>query len=229
MRRILVAASALFLGMSPIQSASADVVVELFTSQGCSSCPPADKLLGELAKRDDVIALSLHVDYWDYLGWKDQFANPAFTQRQRGYAAHSGSSMIYTPQMIVGGVDSVVGTRSMELADAINKHLSQKPSVQMEAKRSGNVITVRAETKSQRRMVVQLVQYSPKETVSIKRGELAGHQLTYHNVVRGWTKIADWDGNTPLSFDTKTASDTPAVIIIQDGISGPILAAQKVN
>lgn len=231
MRNVLAAMSALLLGVLPMQSANADVVVELYTSQGCSSCPPADVLLGKLSKREGVIALSLHVDYWDYLGWKDEFANPAFTQRQRGYAAHAGSSMIYTPQMIVGGVDQVVGTRGMELADHINKHAARPEPVALEAKRKGSAVMVRAEAKGQtpRRMVVQLVHYSPSETVAIKRGELAGHKLTYHNVVRSWSKVADWDGATPLNFDTKAVSDAPAVVIIQDGVSGPILAAERVN
>ncbi len=98
-------------------------------------------------------------------------------------------------------------------------------------KRSGNSVMVRAEAKSAtpRRMIVQLVHYSPSETVSIHRGELAGHQLTYHNVVQAWTKVADWDGATPLSFDTTASSDAPAVVIIQEGFSGPVIAAEKVN
>ena len=95
------------------------VVVELFTSQGCSSCPPADALLHELSKRDDVIPLALHVDYWDYIGWKDSFAQPAFTARQRGYAQASGRRAIYTPQMIIGGQFDVVGNRPMDVAAII--------------------------------------------------------------------------------------------------------------
>ena len=121
MRKLLTHALAGFLALAPLEGARADVVVELYTSQGCSSCPPADALLEQLAARDDVIALSLHVDYWDYLGWQDAFANPAFTKRQRGYAARAGSSMIYTPQMVIGGRDHIVGTKGMELSDLIAK------------------------------------------------------------------------------------------------------------
>ncbi|MDA8746731.1 DUF1223 domain-containing protein [Litoreibacter sp.] len=231
MRKFSAALTALVLGFAPVQSASADVVVELFTSQGCSSCPPADVVLGKLAKRDGVIALSLHVDYWDYLGWKDAFASPAFTQRQKDYAAYAGSSMIYTPQMVVGGVDSVIGTRGMELADQIAKHKALPERVSLNAKRSGNAVMVRAQAKKNapRRMVVMLVQYSPNETVSIQRGELAGRSLTYHNVVQNWTKVADWDGVAPLSFDAKTSDGAPAVVIVQDGTAGPIVAAVKVD
>lgn len=93
-------------------AASADektVVVELFTSQGCSSCPPADALLAELDKSADVIALALHVDYWDYIGWKDSFADPENTERQRGYARAAKARSIFTPQMVIGGVDHVIG------------------------------------------------------------------------------------------------------------------------
>jgi len=120
MIRHLMAAALAAVTLTPAGQANADgpVVVELFTSQGCSSCPPADKILGELAKRDDVIALSLHVDYWDYLGWKDDFASPAHTARQQGYATALGERMMFTPQMIIGGTDSVVGSRAMELISA---------------------------------------------------------------------------------------------------------------
>ncbi len=231
MRKGLAIAATLMLGLLPVQQASADVVVELYTSQGCSSCPPADALLGQLAKRDGVIALSLHVDYWDYLGWKDAFANPAFSDRQRRYAAVAGSSMIYTPQMIIGGKDHIVGTKGMDLADTIAKHSALPEKVTISAKRSGEAVMVRAQAKGAApgRMVVQLVQYSPSESVSIKRGENAGRQITYHNVVMGWTKVADWDGKTPLSFDTTAQGDRPAVIIIQEGLGGPIVAAAKVN
>lgn len=231
MRKGLAAATALVLGFAPVHSASADVVVELFTSQGCSSCPPADVLLGKLAKRDGVIALSLHVDYWDYLGWKDAFASPAFSDRQRRYASAAGSSMIYTPQMIIDGRDQVVGTKGMEVADLIASHKAAPKQVNMTATRAGAAITVRAEPKAggPARMIVQLVEYVPSQTVSIKRGENAGRDVTYHNVVTAWTKLADWDGKTALSFEAKAVTDQSAAIIIQEGLGGAIVAAAKVN
>jgi hypothetical protein len=98
------------------------VVVELFTSQGCSACPPADMMMADLAARDDVIALSLHVDYWNYLGWEDTFSQAVFTERQYGYGRAAGSTVVYTPQIIVGGQDRVMGARAMELADRIAAH-----------------------------------------------------------------------------------------------------------
>jgi hypothetical protein len=92
------------------------VLVELFTSQGCSSCPPADALLHKLARRDDVVALALHVDYWDYIGWKDTFAKAAHSARQRAYAREAGRRMVYTPQMIINGADHVVIGRPISTA-----------------------------------------------------------------------------------------------------------------
>lgn len=207
------------------------VLVELFTSQGCSSCPPADEVLGQLTKRDDVIALSLHVDYWDYLGWKDSFADPAFSNRQKAYAAAASSTMIYTPQMIVGGVNSVVGTRTMELMDHLAAHQSKARAVELQLAKSDGDIVVRGEAirKLPARMVVQLVRYSPKETVKIKRGENAGRNITYHNVVTSWRVIGTWDGDAPLDVSAPLDGDEPSVIVVQDGASGPVLAVARID
>jgi hypothetical protein len=124
----------------------APVVVELFTSQGCSSCPPADALLAELAERDDVLPLALHVDYWDYIGWADTFASPAFTERQKLYARAAGHRTIYTPQMVIGGVDQVVGFQPMEVADLIEAHRAKPPQAgtqaRMALRRDGDRLTV---------------------------------------------------------------------------------------
>ena len=117
MRALCAAAlSIMSLGL-PGAAQDSPVVVELFTSQGCAACPPADALLGELARHEDVIALALHVDYWDYIGWEDVFARPEFTQRQHAYGHAAGSTVVYTPQMIVGGQERVVGVRPMAVAD----------------------------------------------------------------------------------------------------------------
>uniref|UniRef100_UPI002FDA0931 DUF1223 domain-containing protein n=1 Tax=Pontibaca methylaminivorans TaxID=515897 RepID=UPI002FDA0931 len=98
------------------------VVVELFTSQGYPSCPPADAMLAELAGREDVLPLALHVDYWDYMGWKDTFASPENTARQRGYAAAGERKMVYTPQMVINGADHLVGTRFRDISALIDRH-----------------------------------------------------------------------------------------------------------
>ena len=206
------------------------VVVELYTSQGCSSCPPADALLHELAERDDVIALALHVDYWDYIGWKDIFANPAYSNRQRTYAVVGGRRSVYTPQMIVNGTTSVVGAKAMSIADAITKHRAMKSPVDISVERSGDTLSIRARNSgSATPMVVQLVRYSPKEDVRITRGENAGHHLSYAHVVNEWRVLAEWSGRRDLSIEADAAGDAPVVVLIQASGQGRILAAAELR
>jgi len=209
----IIALTATFTGS---QDARGDVVVELFTSQGCSSCPPADALLGQLAKKDGVIALSLHVDYWDYLGWKDAFAQPGFTTRQRGYAHAAGSSMIYTPQMVIGGKDHIVGTKAMELSELIMRHAAAPKPIALSAERRGEAIVIRAQGKAALpgAMVVYLVRFSPSETVSIKRGENAGREMTYHNVVTSLVKVADWAGEADLNAEVPVNDGKRGAVIV---------------
>lgn len=214
---------------SPVAS-SGDVVVELFTSQGCSSCPPADALLAEIVDREGIIALSLHVDYWDYLGWKDEFARAEFTQRQRGYASLAGSSYIYTPQMVIDGTSHIIGTKAMKLSDALMAHARRPEAAQVEAKRQGDKVRLRIEPAGETPggLAIYVVSYAPSKTVSIRRGENAGRQMTYHNVVVGWQKLTDWDGGATLEATFPLERDTQAAVIVQSGFSGPIIAAGKV-
>lgn len=215
--------------------ASADtrpVVVELFTSQGCSSCPPADAFLHELSQRDDVIALALHVDYWDYIGWKDSFAQPAFTARQKAYANSGGRRSVYTPQMIIGGLDHVVGTHEEDAATLIQRHAGLDTGVEVALERDGSgVLTIRAEAEAGVKgpMIVQLVRYAPSQTVEITRGENAGRVVVYANVVTEWVTIGEWDLSAPLMLQTRTAGDAPAVVILQRPGAGPIMAAARLR
>ncbi|MEM1316203.1 MAG: DUF1223 domain-containing protein, partial [Pseudomonadota bacterium] len=130
-------------GEGAAQEAQGLVVVELFTSQGCSACPPADELLGELAQRDDVLALSLHVDYWDYLGWRDVFAHPMFTKRQKDYRASTGMRSVYTPQMIVHGAAALVGSRRGDVMAEIETAKMTDAVARVELMREGDRIEVR--------------------------------------------------------------------------------------
>ena len=205
------------------------VVVELYTSQGCSSCPPADELLHELADRDDVIALALHVDYWDYIGWKDSFADPAHTQRQRAYARAAGSRAIYTPQMIIGGKDHVIGTKPMQVADLLRMHSNQTPEVEITLQRNGDRIVVEAASKMPQPMIVQLVRYNPQAEVSIKRGENAGRTLSYANIVTEWRVLTEWDGETPLLTTEAIEGEAPVVVIVQRSGHKEILAADQIR
>ena len=209
------------------------VVIELYTSQGCSSCPPADALMRDLAKRADVIALSLHVDYWDYIGWKDKFADPAFTARQRAYARQAKHRSIYTPQMIVGGSDHVVGTHAKDVAALIARHGAKAPALSLSAARSGARMQVSAPAlRAARPMVVQVVRYTPSASVKILRGENAGKTVDYANIVTEWSRVGEWDGRAPLMMDVKIGGDAPAVVIVQEVAKrgpGAILAAARVK
>ena len=147
--RALLAATALT-GILTMTQAAADspVVVELYTSQGCSSCPPADAFLHDLAKRDDVIALALHVDYWDYIGWKDSFAKPEYTDRQHAYAHAANATTVYTPQMVINGKDHVIGSRPMEVIDQVMRHREAVTPVDVTVSRSGDAIDITARCRS---------------------------------------------------------------------------------
>jgi hypothetical protein len=212
------------------QTRPAPVVVELFTSQGCSSCPPADALMIQLAKRDDVIPLSLHVDYWDYIGWPDEFGDPFHTLRQKAYARVGGRRMIYTPQMVVNGQEDIVGARAMELADLIMKYRSTAKLVTVQARRSGNSVMITVQPLQgpvPGPLMVQLVRYTRSKTTKITRGENAGRNLDYANIVDGWRVVGKWDGAGILNIETEMDGDRPAVVLVQQEGPGAILAAAR--
>lgn len=213
------------------QTSTPVVVVELYTSQGCSSCPPADDFFAELVREPMVMALSLHVDYWDYIGWSDTLGNPKFTARQKAYARDIGSRTIYTPQIIVGGLDRVEGNDPTEVASLLMKHFSAERPVSVTVTRDGDrlVIEAVADRPLDRKARVQLVRYLPETTVEIQRGENAGRTITYHNVVTSWQVVGDWDGRAPLSLDADFPAGNPGVVILQSDGPAQILAAARVN
>ncbi|MGR3756127.1 MAG: DUF1223 domain-containing protein [Tranquillimonas sp.] len=229
---IVAMAAALGAGV-PATAQEEPVLIELFTSQGCAACPPADALLSELAARDDVVALALHVDYWDYIGWKDAFASPVFTARQRGYARAAGAHMVYTPQMIVEGMDPIVGYRPMEVVDLIEKHRSQPDPVTLSADRSGTTVKIDLSPKAGSDPVgpvlVQIATYAPERTVKIDKGENAGREITYSNIVTSWKVLGEWDGATPLTLTADLAEDQPAVVVVQRKGHGRVLAVERAD
>ncbi len=212
------------------------VVVELFTSQGCSSCPPADAFLGELAKRPDVLALSLHVDYWNYIGWADPFSSPAMTARQRAYSRSLGHRYIFTPQMVIGGRLQEVGSKTAKVERAIAKVKRQAPPklrLEVVSKGAGKaVVRIPASppaSKSSATATVWLVGFDNLHTTPITSGENSGRTISYYNVVRTIRPIGSWGGNaTEIPFDL-TAQGGPefenCAIIVQRGKTGPILGA----
>ncbi|TDL79595.1 DUF1223 domain-containing protein [Palleronia sediminis] len=209
------------------------VVLELFTSQGCSSCPPADAMLAHMAGRDDVLPLAFHVDYWDYLGWADSFSDPAFTHRQKGYARKWGERMVYTPQAVIGGVDSTIGSRSLEVADFLMAHWSVPERIDIDTHRRGETVEITlsphdaAAGPLPRDIAVHLARYDPIERVSIPQGENAGLEIDYANIVTDWEHLAEWDGTAPMTLSVRPGDH--AALIVQQGGQGPILGAQRIG
>ena len=189
-----------FACISTIVPASAEprAVIELFTSQGCSSCPAADKLLGELSRDPSLVTMSLAVDYWDYLGWKDTLALHGHSDRQRAYAEARGDREVYTPQVVVNGVVHVLGSDKAAIEKAIAQ-TRRNPSVlalpvNMTVAGGKVTVNVSAAKDDYRAGEVWLCPISSKVSVDIGRGENHGHTLTYHNIVRRWVKLGDWKG-----------------------------------
>lgn len=220
-------AYALILTLMSSAAFANQTVVELFTSQGCSSCPPADRLAEQLALRDDLLVLSLPVTYWDYLGWKDTFASKANTKRQHKYANLLGRSQVFTPQMIIDGTHSTVGSRGADVLSAINK-AQQDDHRAPQIRADGKTITIAATTLSSgRQFDVKLISYNPSATVKIGRGENHGRTITYTNIVRSINRIGIYTGQSVTLPRQDAPPDTKQAIILQDHTNGTILAAQR--
>lgn len=210
-------------------------VIELFTSQGCSSCPPADSLLKTMADDPSIIALSLPVDYWNYLGWKDTFASPRNTERQRNYARARGDGAIYTPQAVVNGLIQVNGASKLQIDDAISETSKTAGPAQVAVRfwqeRNTLNFALGQETSGHapREATIWLGVVQMSGSVSVKEGENAGKTLTYTNVVRELTPIGIWKGNAmqvQLPRAAMMQADVQKVVVlVQEGRSGPIIGA----
>ena len=218
--------------MNQAAGAEPRAVVELFTSQGCSSCPPADKLIAEYARDPSVIALSLAVDYWDYLGWKDTLALSGHSNRQRAYAKARGDRQVYTPQAVIDGAVHALGSDKSAIERAIQQVRDQQVPLTLPVTmvRAGDAMTVTVPSSKDGKgqAEVWLCPITTSVPVSIARGENGGHTFTYTNVVRRWIKLGDWTGkaetyNVPLK-DIQSGSIDSAVVMVQSGLS----AAPKV-
>jgi len=198
-------------------------VIELFTSQGCSSCPPADRLLGELARDPSVVAMSLPIDYWDYIGWKDTLAKPRHTARQRFYARTRGDGDVFTPQVVVNGVTHAVGSDKAAIEQAIAESRREGALLDLPVKLAvadGKLnVSVLGGHPEKAGGEVWLCAIGTAIPVAIGRGENSGHTLTYHNVVRRWVKLGDWTG-TARTFSvplTDLESADAAAVVVQAG------------
>ncbi|MBI3703527.1 MAG: DUF1223 domain-containing protein [Rhizobiales bacterium] len=210
-RHIAFAVALIFTSPAALTVASAGeqrAVIELFTSQGCSSCPPADKLLGELGRDPSLLTMSLAVDYWDYLGWKDTFALHGHSVRQRAYAIARGESGVATPQAVINGLIAVNGSDKAAIEAAIAKtRASAAPltlPVTMIVANGKVTVAVPAAKDEHRDGEVWLCPITSKAPVTIGRGENHDRTLTYHNVVRRWVKLGDWRGQA-ASFSVPLA------------------------
>jgi hypothetical protein len=230
MNTYIVAALVSFLALgAPSFAAAAErpVVVELFTSQGCSSCPPADVLLGELAKRDDVLALAFHVDYWDRLGWKDPFSSSMATARQRAYAKLLGLRTVYTPQLVVDGKDEMVGSDRRRVAQAISAaKAAQRADVTLV--REGNELVVRVPAISEvGRTSVQLVAYAPGEVTRVRAGENEGRTLVNANIVRSVETLGT--AGAEVSEWRVPAEKGPGFAVLVHAADGHVLGAAAIK
>jgi hypothetical protein len=203
------------------------VVVELFTSQGCWSCPPADALLGELSGRANVIALAYHVDYWDYIGWKDVFGSPLCTERQQAYAAFMGKKMIYTPQMVVGGRIDAVGSNRKKVEAAIVEARAAGLSLEVTPLDGARERVRVAGPAPAQGATVLAVHFLPEAETVVSRGENAGKTLVEYNIVREIQPLGRFTGGEATYDIVESENDEQraCAILVQDDDTGAILGA----
>jgi hypothetical protein len=204
-----------------------DVVVELFSSQGCNSCPPGDELLGELRDKPGVLALTFHVDYWDYLGWKDTLASPDFSQRQYDYAKARGDMDVYTPQMIVNGAKQMVGSQRSEVFAVLDQSHEVTWPVSVDIADTGRELVFAMGAGAPCEATLWVMPILDHVSVKIEKGEIAGREVNYTNVVRKLVPAGMWTGaaaKVSLPKDGLLTPDaTGCVALLQKGKVGPIL------
>ncbi|SFM52375.1 hypothetical protein SAMN05192571_10241 [Pleomorphomonas diazotrophica] len=218
-------------------SAMAADLVELFTSQGCSACPPADKVLARLAKDPDTVALTFAVDYWDYLGWRDTYAKPEFTRRQREYAKARFDHAVFTPQVVLNGRDAVIGSREDEIRASLDvmRDNGETPDLAITTRISNDRIVVTLPPRDyDGEASVWIAGYLPPKTVDIASGENRDLAVTYVNVVDRMQVVGLWSGEAmtlelPLA-DVAPEGTAGLAVIVQakkDGLPGPIIGATR--
>jgi hypothetical protein len=220
--------------LSHARAESRPTVVELFTSQGCSSCPPAEALLGDLAKRGDVLALAFHVDYWDNLGWKDHYSLKTATSRQNDYAAEMGLGYIYTPQMVIDGTTQLVGSDRGSVMAALSH--PRPNSIPVALVRKGPDISVEvgpaAADQPPASGDLVLVSYESGAATHVASGENAGRTIAQVNIVRSIRKLGRWTG-TALHLDVPASAipegSTNLALLLQQPGPGAILGAASLS
>jgi hypothetical protein len=234
MRRSLLGTVFVVLAASAATGSRAEpvrAVVELFTSQGCSSCPPADALVHDLARQPGVIAVTLPVDYWDYLGWKDTLASPLFSKRQRIYAKDRGDGQVYTPQSVINGTSHHVGSERGAITKAVPAAALPVVLTLAEQAQTGPTVNLPAAVAPIRGGTLWLMPISRREQVVIVRGENRGKTISYTNVARDLVRLGDWTGQAqsfaiPAGVAGPSKADGFVVVLHGDGgKNGKIIGA----
>ncbi len=217
------------------RAAAGPWAIELFTSQGCSSCPPADAQLGKLRDRPDIVALSFHVDYWDYIGWKDPYASPTTTARQHGYARVLRQRYVYTPEMVVDGITHEPGVTRASIDEMLSAAQHQSPlraTPRLERVMDGPLtITLAAFRLEGAPAEVTLAVYDRRHSTPVPRGENTGHTLDNFNVVRRLEKVASWDG-TPATWTVTPDRFEPGqgiAVLVQHSDFGAMIGCNKLE
>ena len=221
---------------APSGPSSGPWAVELFTSQGCSSCPPADAQLGRLRDRPDIVALSFHVDYWDYIGWKDPFADRAMTSRQHGYARVLRQRYVYTPEMVVDGITHEPGVTRASIDEMLAAAQLQSPvraTPKLERVMDGPLTITLAPFKLEGRAPadIMLAVYDRRHSTPVPRGENTGHTLDNFNVVRRFETVATWDGSA-ASWTVPPDRFQPGqgiAVLVQHNDYGPMIGCGKLE
>lgn len=225
-----VLAGFLVAGTAKAEGPGRPLLVELYTSQGCATCPPADAFFERLAERRDVIALSLHVDYWDYIGWADTFGNPAFTERQQDYAQAAGAEAVFTPQIVVEGRMGVVGSDKGAVDRALSlafRHVPPGPKLTVRREGDRLFITAPPDPGLGDEVSVELFRYQPEATIEIGAGENEGKRVRYVNIVTGVSELARWDGDMPLELTVEVPGPRRNVVVLQDPAPGAVVAVAE--
>ncbi|NQV57150.1 MAG: DUF1223 domain-containing protein [Rhodospirillales bacterium] len=226
---------ALSISVSPAFAAErSPTVVELYTSQGCSSCPPSDAMLARLSKRGDILALSFHVDYWDYIGWKDPFARPENTQRQHAYKRMFNRSYVYTPQMVIHGLVEMTGSNLAQVNSGIEKSLlSPDVSVELVRNASGGLKVSIGRLAQPAQASIYLAFFDRENITKVRRGENRGATITNVNVVREFKKIGEWHGAEMTvevaAEDLEPHAGRGCAVFLQSAQTGPILGSAEID
>jgi hypothetical protein len=205
-------------------------VVELYTSQGCSSCPPADRVLGELSMMPNVIALAFHVDYWDNIGWRDHYSIPNAVERQHRYVQSLGLSSAFTPQAIVDGRSSFVGSDKRQILDALADPVGETVPVSIEVS-DGMLIVGVPERQDRKNYQVFVAAYLPQATTPVGRGENTGRTLQEFNIVRQFRSIGTWNGHSAVfraTVDSFPADASRVAVLLQRDGQGPIAGSAAI-